>query len=163
MHHSSKPVSWKSVGKLVSKNRKTVCSTGRGQTFITCFTCSPWLQILSRRSQRLAIKVFSSTPVMFTSPCPSSTASRPIFSTSILLVYKKSVGKIRHPQLARSHSTREGCGQLPSISAGLGVRPTDKQCIYSPPLRSGYSRGPSSKKIKTQKSLFDPGQVISSL
>lgn len=53
---------------------------------ITCFTCSPWLQILSRRSQRLAIKVFSSTPVMFTSPCPSSTASRPIFSTSILLV-----------------------------------------------------------------------------
>lgn len=54
--------------------------------FLTCLTCSPWLQILSSRSQRLAIRVFSSTPVMLTSPWPNSTASRPIFSTSIRLV-----------------------------------------------------------------------------
>lgn len=55
-------------------------------SFLTCLTCSPWLQILSSRSQRLAIRVFSSTPVMLTSPWPSSTASRPIFSTSIRFV-----------------------------------------------------------------------------
>lgn len=55
-------------------------------SFLTCLTCSPWLQILSSRSQRLAIRVFSSTPVMLTSPWPNSTASRPIFSTSIRFV-----------------------------------------------------------------------------
>lgn len=60
-----------------------------GDVFQTCLTCSPWLQILSRRSQRLAIKVFSSTPVMLTSPWPNSTASRPIFSTSIRFVYRQ--------------------------------------------------------------------------
>lgn len=53
---------------------------------LTCLTWSPWLQILSSRSHRLAIKVFSSTPVMLTSPWPNSTASRPIFSTSMRLV-----------------------------------------------------------------------------
>lgn len=53
---------------------------------LTCLTCSPWLQILSSKSQRLAIRVFSSTPVMLTSPWPNSTASRPIFSTSIRFV-----------------------------------------------------------------------------
>lgn len=52
----------------------------------TCLTCRPWLQILSSRSHKLAMSVFSSTPVMLTSPWPSSTASRPIFSTSMRLV-----------------------------------------------------------------------------
>lgn len=56
---------------------------------LTCLTCRPWLHILSKRSHRLAIRVFSSTPVIFTSPWPSSTASRPIFSTNILLVLKR--------------------------------------------------------------------------
>lgn len=54
---------------------------------LTCLTCRPWLHILSSRSHRLAMSVFSSRPVMFTSPCPSSTASLPIFSTNIRLVW----------------------------------------------------------------------------
>lgn len=58
-----------------------------GAGALTCLTCSPWLQILSSRSHRLAIRVFSSSPVMLASPWPSSTASRPIFSTSIRLVW----------------------------------------------------------------------------
>lgn len=55
---------------------------------LTCLTCSPWLQILSNKSQSVAISVFSSRPVMLASPCPSSTASWPIFSTSIRFVCK---------------------------------------------------------------------------
>lgn len=62
----------------------------------TCLTCSPWLQILSSRSHRLAMSVFSSRPVMLASPWPSSTASRPIFSTSILLVWKTHANKQLH-------------------------------------------------------------------
>jgi hypothetical protein len=50
----------------------------------TCFFCTPCAQIRSSRSQKLATSVFSSTPVIF--ECPNSTASRPIFSTSIRLV-----------------------------------------------------------------------------
>lgn len=54
---------------------------------LTCLTSRPWLHILSSRSHRLAMSVFSSRPVMFASPCPSSTASLPIFSTNIRLVW----------------------------------------------------------------------------
>lgn len=48
---------------------------------------SPWDQILSSKSHREAIIVFSSTPTMDTStPRPRSTASVPIFSKSIFFV-----------------------------------------------------------------------------
>lgn len=117
MYHFPKPASWKSTGKLVNENKKS-WQRRKGSTLITCFTWSPWLQILSKRSQRLAIKVFSSTPVMLTSPCPSSTASRPIFSTNILLVYKESVSRIRQSQWTRSHATGEGWGHLHICWAG---------------------------------------------
>lgn len=73
--------------------------------FLTCLTCSPWLQILSSRSQRLAIRVFSSTPVMLTSPWPNSTASRPIFSTSIRFVcmytHKLTQNRTNHTEMFR--------------------------------------------------------------
>ena len=52
----------------------------------TFLVCRPWDQMRSSRSQRLAIRVFSSTPVRSPSPWPNSTASCPIFSTSIFFV-----------------------------------------------------------------------------
>lgn len=147
MYHSPKLASWKSMGKLVSENKKVFCTAQRGLTFITCFTWSPWLQILSKRSQRLAIKVFSSTPVMLTSPCPSSTASRPIFSTSILLVYKESVSRIRQPQWTRSHATGEGCGHLHVCWAGRDNISETQIHRVSPPYRyrSGHDETRSLK------------------
>jgi len=58
------------------------------QYVLACFCCKPWLQIRSSRSHRLAIRVFSSTPTTVSSPCPKSTASCPIFCTSIRFVCK---------------------------------------------------------------------------
>lgn len=59
---------------------------------LTCFRWILWLKILSRKSQRLAMRVFSSTPDLFTSPWPSSTASCPILNTSIFFVCISSKG-----------------------------------------------------------------------
>lgn len=53
----------------------------------TCFSCRPWPQVLSRRSHRPWMSVFSCSPVMLASPWPSSTLSFPILSINICLVY----------------------------------------------------------------------------
>lgn len=53
---------------------------------LTCFSCRPWPQVLSSRSHRPWMSVFSCRPVMLASPCPSSTLSFPILSISIRLV-----------------------------------------------------------------------------
>ena len=50
--------------------------------------CRPCDQILSNKSHKLAMRVFSSTPLTEASLWPSSTASWPIFSTNIFLVWK---------------------------------------------------------------------------
>jgi hypothetical protein len=59
-----------------------------GAPIPTCLFCSPCDQIRSSRSHKLAMRVFSSTPSRELSPlpCPSSTASVPIFSTNIRFV-----------------------------------------------------------------------------
>lgn len=79
--------------KSITQLQESVLCSVQEYLFLTCLTCRPWLHILSKRSHRLAIRVFSSTPVIFTSPWPSSTASRPIFSTNILLVSKRTKQK----------------------------------------------------------------------
>lgn len=55
----------------------------------TCLFWSPWLQMRSSRSHRLAISVFSSTPTCTDSRWPRSNASCPILSTRIRFVCNK--------------------------------------------------------------------------
>lgn len=54
----------------------------------TSFFCNPWLQTLSSRSHKLAIRVFSSIPDTLASEWPKSTASCPIFCTSIFFTWE---------------------------------------------------------------------------
>lgn len=53
---------------------------------LTCFSCRPWPQVLSSRSHRPWMSVFSCKPVMLASLWPSSALSFPIRSINILLV-----------------------------------------------------------------------------
>ena len=56
------------------------------ETLLTCLSCNPCAQILSSRSQRPCMRVFSCSPAILASPWPCSIPWPPILSTSIRLV-----------------------------------------------------------------------------
>ena len=112
------------------------------ETLLTCLSCNPCAQILSSRSQRPCMRVFSCSPAILASPWPCSIPWPPILSTSIRLVCTHThTHSLPHGQNTSSiypcqHTMRQG--QRLSVKGGGRVLTFRQHSLSSPSTKSRW-------------------------